>query len=119
MIELDENECQYLDLEMEKFIAERITQLRMAKNISESQMSEDLGLSRNYINGISLGKRLPKMRPFLCICKYFDITPSEFFDTDTQSPDLVRQALNVLKMLDTQDIEEIIRLANRFIELKS
>ena len=35
------------------FVRERITQLRMAKGVSEYKMSYDLGHSRGYINNIS------------------------------------------------------------------
>lgn len=43
------------------FVRERITQLRMAKGISEYQMSYDLGHSRGYINNITSGKSLPSL----------------------------------------------------------
>ena len=43
----------------ETFIAERITELRLARNISEYQMSRELGQSKGYIQGITSGKCLP------------------------------------------------------------
>lgn len=42
----------------EKFIAERITELRLKKDISEYQMSLDLGKSKSYIQNISSGRSL-------------------------------------------------------------
>ena len=63
-----------------KFIGERITKLRMQKDISERELSLNLGKAHNYIYSISSGKILPTMESFLDICDYFEITPSDFFD---------------------------------------
>ena len=37
----------------EKFIADRITELRLKKNVSEYQMSLDLGRNKTYIQSIT------------------------------------------------------------------
>ena len=47
-----------------EFVRERITQLRVRKDVSEYKMSYDLGHSRGYINNISSGKTLPSMTEF-------------------------------------------------------
>lgn len=59
----------------EKFIQERINELRMKKNISEYQLSLDLGHSQGYIQSITSGRNLPSMGAFLevvyiilCLC---------------------------------------------------
>ena len=70
----------------EQFVRDRITELRLQHNISEYQLSMDLGRSRGYINNISSGKTFPSMSEFLNICAYFNITPKEFFDTNDQQP---------------------------------
>jgi len=38
------------------FIGERITELRLKKNVSEYQMSYDLGQNKNYIRAITSGR---------------------------------------------------------------
>ena len=38
---------------IEQFVRNRITQLRLQKDVSEYQMSYDLGHSRSYINNIT------------------------------------------------------------------
>ena len=50
-----------------EFVRERITQLRVRKDVSEYKMSYDLGHSRGYINNISSGKTLPSMTEFFAI----------------------------------------------------
>jgi len=63
----------------EKFIVDRITQLRMERNVSEYELSYALGFSKSYVNMISREKNLPSMNAFLAICDYFEITPAQFF----------------------------------------
>lgn len=60
----------------EKYIRERITQLRIQKGVSEYKMGYDLGHSRGYVYNISSGKSLPPLKEFLAICDYFEISPS-------------------------------------------
>ena len=87
------------------FVRERITQLRLQKDVSEYKMSYDLGHSRGYINNISSGKTLPSMTEFFAICDYFDISPVEFFDATTINPKLSRSVLEALEQLDEDDLE--------------
>lgn len=78
----------------EQFIRNRITQLCVARGVSEYKMSYDLGHSRSYIYNISSGKSLPPMREFLAICDYFGVSPAEFFDDETKNPELFHNATN-------------------------
>lgn len=48
----------------EEFIRNRITELRLKRNVSEYQMSLDLGQNRSYIQAISSGRALPSMGHF-------------------------------------------------------
>ena len=70
----------------EEYVGDRITQLRLRKDVSEYRMSYDLGHSRSYIYNISSGKCLPPMGEFFAICDYFGITPQEFFDERLGTP---------------------------------
>ena len=72
------------------FIRERINYLRMQHNISEYQLSLDLGHSQGYIQSITSGRTLPSMSAFLDICDYFEITPLEFFDPAISNPPLFK-----------------------------
>lgn len=97
----------------EDFIRERITQLRMKKGVSEYQMSYDLGHSRGYIYNISSGKALPPLKEFLAICDYFEITPQQFFDESTQTPELIQKAVDGMRHLDESDLLMLLGLINR------
>lgn len=64
-----------------EYIADRITELRLKKGVSEYQMSYDLGHNKNYIRAITSGRSLPSVTILFDIIDYFDMTPSEFFNT--------------------------------------
>ena len=89
------------------FIRNRITELRIQKNISERSMSIDLGHSPSYIHSIVSGKALPSMAEFLYICEYFNISPKEFFDEGAKNPALLQDIIADLNELDQKQIRNI------------
>ena len=98
-----------------EFIRERITQLRVQKDVSEYKMSYDLGHSRGYINNISSGKTLPSKTEFFAICDYFEISPAEFFDSKTANPKLSRSVLELLGQLEQEDLELTLTNVQRLL----
>lgn len=98
------------------FIRKRLTQLRMQKGVSEYQMSLDMGHSRSYIQSIASGKSLPSMAEFLYICEYLGITPSAFFDEQTEHPALLQKATEEMRSLSDRDILMLLGLIERFKE---
>lgn len=99
----------------EKFVRDRITQLRLQKGVSEYKTSYDLGHSRGYVYNISSGKSLPPLSEFFAICDYFGITPSEFFDDKVTRPELLQKALEGLKQLDENDLQLILNFIDRLL----
>ena len=97
----------------EDCIRRRITQLRIKKGVSEYQMSYDLGHSRGYIYNISSGKALPPMKEFLSICEYFEITPQQFFDESTNTPELIQKAIDGMRQLNESDLIMLLGIINR------
>ncbi len=96
------------------FIRNRITELRMKLEVSEYQMSLELGMNRNYIQGITSGKALPSMAQFLEICEYFQITPMQFFDGASHDPQIVRQAMDEMRYLSETDMSLLLEIIHRF-----
>ena len=109
----DDMDLPVTDPETEKFIRDRITDLRLQKGISEAVLSESIGQNRSYINGIISGRALPKLRPLLAICKYFDISPVEFFDTKNKVPSLLHETMEIIKCLDAEDMRCLASVARR------
>lgn len=89
----------------------------MKKNISEYQLSLDLGHSQGYIQSIISGRNLPSMNAFLDICAYFDITPSEFFDSTINNPSLIKSVMEYIKRLSDNDLLLLATVLKRFFEV--
>ena len=86
------------------YVRQRITELRLKRDVSDYEMSLALGMNRNYIQGITSGKALPSMAQFLNICEYFEITPMQFFDGETLCPQLIRKVIEEMQGMDDEDL---------------
>lgn len=86
-----------------KFIADRITRLRMEHNISEYQLSLDLGFSKGYIQAISSGNITPSLDALCKICDFFDITPAQFFAGNTDDSKLLDSLSKTIRELSVEE----------------
>lgn len=100
----------------EEYIRNRITQLRIKKQISEYKMSLDLGHSKSYIQSISSGRSLPSIPELLYICEYLGVAPKDFFDESNSEPALTLQLCNTAKKLAEKDLKMLVDIANRLSE---
>ncbi len=89
----------------------RLAQLRTEKGVSARDMSLSIGYSENYINGIENGLSFPSMSVFFYICEYLNITPKEFFDTDSKCPAKEKELLDAVKGLSMEQLDTLISLA--------
>lgn len=99
-----------------KFIQDRISFLRTKKGVSEYKMSLDLGHSKGYIQSISSGKSFPSVPELLYICEYLGVTPKEFFDEESNNPQLVQELYNLTKDMPEEDLKVLINTAERLNE---
>lgn len=90
--------------------AQRLAGLRMSKGVSARDMSLSLGQSAGYINNIENCVNLPSMTVFFYICDYLQITPKDFFDTDTINPIKVHELMEICKDLTDSQLDNIIAL---------
>ena len=95
----------------EKTIADRITELRMKRDISEYRLSHDLGMSKSYIGTITSGLAFPSIPMFLEICDYFDVSPAEFF-----APEYDKQAKKLVSRFESLN-DEHKELVTKMIEV--
>lgn len=94
----------------ENFIRERITELRLARNVSEYQMSAELGKSSGYVQAITSGRTMPSMEQLFNIIDYFDMTPSEFFDPVNHDSQSLRTAIRLLRNLSEDSVTALLPL---------
>ena len=94
-------------LQYEKYLRERITELRGQKGISEHRLSLELGKSGSYIRSITSGTALPSMKELFNIMAYFEVSPSEFF-SGLQGKNTLRAALGEkLRQLNDEDLKKV------------
>ena len=107
----------HLQYEMRKMFmysedfSKRLAILRNQKGVSARDMSLSIGQNPGYINNIEMGKALPSMASFFFICDYLEISPKQFFDTDTCQPKEIYELEQNLKKLSPEllrNISEIV-----------
>ncbi len=89
----------------------RLSKLRTEKGVSARDMSLSIGQNAGYINNIENGKALPSMAGFFFICEYLGITPQEFFDFESEQPELLDSIINNLKKLNKRQLKNISEIA--------
>lgn len=88
----------------------RLTQLRMEKGVSARDMSLSLGQSPSYINKIENRRTMPSMAGFFYICDYFGISPGEFFDAGTASPQKTKELAQAAGKLSPKQAEHVLQI---------
>lgn len=56
------------------------------------------------------------MGEFLYICDYLGVTPKEFFDVETEEPQLVRKLYEISRKLSEADLQALVNMAERLNE---
>nr|WP_325258503.1 helix-turn-helix transcriptional regulator [uncultured Oscillibacter sp.] len=97
-------------MEKNDFI-KRLVDLRIAKGVSARDMSLSIGQSAGYINNIENGVNYPSMTAFFYICDYLDISPKEFFDTETANPTKAHALLAAAQGLSDEQLDNLISIA--------
>ena len=100
----------------EKEFSLRLAQLREKKGVSARDMSLSMGQNPGYINNIESGKSLPSLSGIFYICEYLDITPSEFFDMDSQNPTRLNEVMKDLRRLNDRQLDTIATLIKDIIK---
>lgn len=103
-------------MEYQKWLAERLAQLRMQKGVSARDMSLSLGQSESYINKIENRRTLPSMDGFFYICEYLKITPQEFFSDTLSNPKQTAQFQEAFERLDCNKREHVLQIIHDLLE---
>ena len=97
----------------EKFIGKRITELRLMRNVSEYQMSLELGQSKSYVQGITSGKSLPSIKQLYNIADYFNMSLAEFFDESKMDSPLLCEVRHEAQKLSDDDLMALLNIIRR------
>lgn len=93
-----------------EWIPKRIAELRIQKGVSARDMSLSLGQSVSYINKIENNRTLPSMAVFIYICEYFGITPQEFFNIESPSPQKSKELTAEIEKLTPEQADHILQV---------
>lgn len=102
-----------ISLFTDKEFQERLTELRLRKDVSAREMSRDIGQSDNYICNIENHHNLPSMSTFFYICDYLKVTPKEFFDLESRAPDRLSEITAKLKRLNPDQLALVSKLIDQ------
>lgn len=102
-------------MDYESFFAERLASLRLEKNVSAREMSLALGQNCSYINRIENRKAFPSMQVFFYICEYLEITPKDFFNIETESPNRIKELMPLLQKLNREQLNTLTSVAKIFL----
>lgn len=94
----------------------RLAQLRNKKDVSARDMSLSIGQNPGYINNIESGKAMPSMACFFYICEYLNISPKDFFDFETKTPEKLNDLISDLKKLDEEQLDNIASIVKGLIK---
>ena len=103
-------------MDYSEWFSQRIAELRLQKGVSVREMSLALGQSESYINKIENKRTLPSMMGFFYICEYLNLSPQEFFNFSTGSPQKTKEISSEagkLSPIEAEHILQIIKDLNR------
>ncbi len=99
----------------EELFPVRLAKLREQKGVSARDMSLSIGQNAGYINNIENCKALPSMAGFFFICEYLHISPQEFFDFDSEQPEVLDAVVKNLKKLNKRQLQNISEIVEDLI----
>lgn len=62
-----------------------VRELRAAQSLSQGQLADAVGVSRQTINAIETGRYLPSLPLAFALARFFSSTVEEVFDADSES----------------------------------
>lgn len=93
-------------------IGNRIRNLRLAQNLTVTQLAKKSYISQSYLSDIESGRTAPSLDKLNIICNTLDISLSEFFgDVPELSAETIKLIENAKKLT-----EDEVKLLSSFLE---
>ena len=101
-----------------EYVRQKITELRIKRNISEYQLSYDVGHSKNYVHNIVTGYSQPSVKELLYLIEALGVTPRDFFDENVEfsNPFLSRKIMEGIKGMSDENLEAVLLIIERLNE---
>ena len=92
------------------YVAERIKELCVKKNMSQYELAKRAGMTQSSISTLLNEGNVPKISTLEKICKGFGITLAQFFTLDDNYPDLSEEQKKVVNIWETLSVKEKIAI---------
>ena len=92
------------------FMADRIGELAKRNNMSDRELSLNLGYGESYINNIVNGINTVSIEGVYYINKYFKNELYYFFDDRIEAPEIFTEYIEMSKKLDRKNLELMLQL---------
>ena len=97
-----------------KLVGRRVRHLREAADLSQDQLAEKLGLSKNHISSIECGKSLLTTKRLLALCDVLGGTPDYYLIGEiTPEADAITM---LVKRLSPKEQQILLRLLTAYLE---
>lgn len=92
---------------------QRLKEIRKAKGLNQTILSERSGVSQSLISKIERGEANPTMEVMRALAGALETTPGSLFGTSEMPPDfsLLIELIPVMNQLDMEDRERVLRFA--------
>lgn len=97
-----------------KYIGIRILQKRKENGLSQEELSEKLGISKNHLSSIERGIYIPTTKLVIELCNVLGETPDYYLIGKITKE--ANEILNLLKKLPPKDQTIILKLIEKYIE---
>lgn len=83
-------------------LAENLKKIRKDNNLSQEQLAEQLGISRQSVSKWETGEAYPEMNNILCLCDIFhyhinDLVHEDFVDIDSLDEEIKMSVVKLKK----------------------
>lgn len=98
-----------------EYVRQRITELRIKQDISEYQLSYDVGHSKNYVHNIVSGHSQPSVKELLYLIDALGVTPRDFFDEQEEfrNPYLSKKIMDGIRNMSDEDLKAVLLIIER------
>lgn len=98
-----------------EYVRQKITELRIKRNLSEYQLSYDVGHSKNYVHNIVAGHSQPSVKELLYLIEVLGVTPRDFFDEacEFSNPYLSKRIMDGIKEMSDENLEAVLLMIER------
>lgn len=86
-------------------MGQRMKSRRKELKITQSQLAEDIGISKNYVSSIETGNETPSLDTFIRICNRLNVTPDYLLLGSMHSNNISQNIIDSLRLCDEYDIE--------------